>query len=282
MRKLPAVTSENYFDQETSMAYMSASQFKSFLQCEAMALAELRGEWTREPATALLVGAYVDAHYSGELDSFKQRHPAIFTRNGELKSEYRKAEGIIARADRDRLFTAMMAGQKQVIKTGKIASVPFKIKIDSLLSAADCKRIMDGFPAFGEYLLFAEGAINDLKIMRDLEQMWVPGTGKASFVQAWGYDLQLAVYQEIEGNRLPCFITAATKEDEPNLEVFVVPQDEMDARLLLVEELAPRFAAIKRGEIEPDRCGRCAYCRSTKVLTGPQDYRYYGGTEEAV
>ena len=31
----------------------------------------------------------------------------------------------------------------------------------------------------------------------------------------------------------------------------------------------PRFEALKEGIIEPERCGKCAYCRETKVLTGP-------------
>ena len=40
---LPTVTGKNYFDPEIQMAYMGASQFKSFQRCEAAALAELEG-----------------------------------------------------------------------------------------------------------------------------------------------------------------------------------------------------------------------------------------------
>ena len=33
-----------------------------------------------------------------------------------------------------------------------------------------------------------------------------------------------------------------------------------------------RFELIKRGEVEPIRCERCDYCKSTKILTGPEEY----------
>jgi len=56
------LTAENYFSQENNMKYMGASQFKSFMNCEAAALAEIKGEFEREKTVALLVGSYVDAH----------------------------------------------------------------------------------------------------------------------------------------------------------------------------------------------------------------------------
>ncbi|MFA5307187.1 MAG: PD-(D/E)XK nuclease-like domain-containing protein, partial [Candidatus Babeliales bacterium] len=62
------LTVENYFSQDANSYYMSASQVKSFLACEAMALAEIKGEYAREKTTSLLVGSYVDAHYEKTLD----------------------------------------------------------------------------------------------------------------------------------------------------------------------------------------------------------------------
>ena len=66
-----SLTAENYFSAENNMKYMSCSQFKSFLTCEASALAELHGEYQREVTDALLVGSYVDAHFEGTLDIFR-------------------------------------------------------------------------------------------------------------------------------------------------------------------------------------------------------------------
>ena len=243
------LTAENYFSKEANMEYMSASQFKAFGNCEAAALAELKGEYEREVTTSLLVGSYVDAHFEKTLDIFKAKHPEIFTKGGDLKSEYRKGEEIIQRIERDELFMRFMSGHKQVIKTGEIEGVPFKIKIDSYLPG---------------------DKIVDLKIMKDFEPVWVEGKGKVNFIEAWGYDIQGAVYQAIEGNNLPVFIAAATKEKTTDIEIFEIPQYYLDAAMEEVMQKAMRYQAIKQGIIEPERCGHCDYCKSTKVLTGPR------------
>lgn len=270
------ITAETYFSVENNMAYMGTSQFKTFLECEARGLAEAKGEYQREMTTALLVGSYVDAHFGKTLAIFKAQHPELFTQKGELKADFKHAETIIARIERDPLFMLMVSGDQQTIKTGEIAGVPFKIKIDSYLSAELCKEIVNRFPKFVS-LMFADNALVDLKIMKDFKAVWCKEEQSyISFIRQWQYDLQAAVYQYIEGHNLPFFIAAATKEKkEPNIEIFEIPQEEMDRQLLRVEELAPHFAAIKRGEIEPTRCEHCDYCKSTKVLTEPKDYRFY-------
>ena len=133
---LPMVTAENYFSREMNMAYMGATQFKAFDRCEAAALAELRGEYVPAASTALLIGSYVDAYFSGELPVFQAQHPEIFKRDGSLKAEFVHAQDVIARMEADELYMLLLSGKKQVILTGEIAGVPFKVKIDSLLDAA--------------------------------------------------------------------------------------------------------------------------------------------------
>lgn len=248
------ITAENYFSKENNMKYMSASQFKAFMNCEASALAEIKGEYARQTTTALLVGSYVDAHFEGTLDIFKAKNSEIFTKQGTLKSEYKQAEYIINRIERDSEFVKMMSGAKQVIKTGKIEGVPFKIKMDSYHKGI---RIVD------------------LKIMRDFSPIWKDGE-KLNFVEAWGYDFQGAIYQAIEGNDLPFVIAGATKENEPDIELISVPQGRLYECLEIVKENVNRFAMIKKGKIIPARCGRCDYCKSTKILTNVIDYREVG------
>ncbi len=246
------MTNNTYFSPKNQMKYMSASQFKAFLKCEAAALAELRGEYVRPQTTALLVGSYVDAYFEGTADAFTAAHPEMFTRQGNLKSEFQHADTIIARIERDRLFMQMLSGRKQVIKTGKIGGVPFKIKIDSY---------------------FPEKLIVDLKIMRDFQPVWnADKQQKTHFIEAWGYDVQGAVYQAVEGHGLPFFIAAATKEPEPDIAVLSVPQYVLDAQRIMVETLAPRFQDLKRGIGTPERCEHCDYCKRTKKLTEIVDY----------
>lgn len=268
------LTSKTYHSREMNMKYMSASQFKAFSKCEAAALAELRGEYVRPETEALLVGSYVDAFFEKKLSAFAQARPEIFKRDGNLKAPYVQAGTIIQRTGRDRLFHLMLSGRKQVIKTGKIAGVPFKVKIDSLLIEKKVRRVVEEFPDTKEFLGFADGAIVDLKVMRDMRPVWSDeDCQKVSFVEGWGYDLQGAIYQEIEGHKLPFFLAVVTKEQEADMRILSIGQSDLDVKLAEVEEFAPKYQRIKLGELPPTRCEHCDYCRSTRRLTSIMDYR---------
>lgn len=245
------LTNENYFSPENQMKYMGVSQFKAFEACQASAKAEVKGEFEMEKPTSLLVGSYVDAHFEGTLDIFQAKHPELFTKKFELKADYRKAEEIIARIERDSLFMEFMSGDKQVILTGSINGVEVKIKVDSLHS----------------------DKIVDLKIMKDFQPIYKPEQGRLSWVEAWRYDLQGAVYQEIvrqnTGKTLPFFLAAATKEKTTDLDIVEIPQSYLDFELEHFKENIQFYDSIKRGLIEPERCEHCDYCKQTKVLRTP-------------
>lgn len=248
------ITAETYFSPEAERVYMGSTQFKRFLDCPSRALAMLRGEWYEEISTAMLVGTYVDAHFSGTLDLFKAQNPGIFKRDGSLKTEYEHANYIIQRIERDEMFMRYLSGGAQSIMTGEIEGVPFKIKIDSY---------------------HKNKVLVDLKIVRDLKPVWDDDLrAKVPFVEAWGYDIQAAIYQCVEGNSLPFMIAAATKEKpEPDIAIISIPQERIDLCLDTVREYAPHFAEIKAGRAEPSRCEHCDYCRATKKLTLIIDYR---------
>lgn len=237
----------NYFSENNNRKYCGSSQFKAFLKCPAQALAELNGEWKREESVALLVGSYVDSWFEGSLDSFKAEHPEIFKKDGSLKAEYIKAEEIIARVSRDELFMRYMGGQKQAVKTGYIEGVPFKIKMDSYHKGK---------------------AIVDLKVIKDFEPLWNEDRGiRQSFIEYWGYDFQAAIYQAIEGKKLPFYICAVTKETNPDFAVIQIPQPWIDSAMAIIKNEIGLIDAYKRGEIEAPRCEKCAYCRQTKKLS---------------
>lgn len=244
------LTRENYFDKENELKYFGSSQFKSFMKCEASTMARINGEIEEETSTALLVGSYVDAHFEGTLDLFVAQHPEILKRDGSLKAEYTQANEIINRLERDEMFMKYMSGEKQVIMTAELFGHEFKIRVDS----------------------YHEGkAIVDLKVMRDFEPVYVEELGRVSFVEAWGYDIQGAIYQAVveasTGKKLPFIIAGATKQkDGADLGLFQVPQYKLDASLKIVEHYVDHFADVKSGLIEPKRCEKCAYCRQTKKL----------------
>jgi hypothetical protein len=297
------INESNYFSKEASMEYCGSSQYKSFMGmrgqvgCEAKALAELRGEWTREMSTALLVGQFVDCYFEGSLDKFKEENPDIFTvkyvqndttvgnlasvgggyvtKNStlvatkvkeaketypefftkieELKAEYRHAETIIQRIERDQTFMNFMSGEKQVIMTAEFAGLKWKIKIDSYLP---------------------DVAIVDLKVVKSLQDtFYLKDQGRVNFIEYWGYDYQAAIYQKVvelnTGKRLPFFIAGASKESTPDIQVIQIEQNKLNAAIDMVEASAYRIDQLKKGDVEPVRCNTCDYCRETKILDGP-------------
>lgn len=247
------LTRSNYFSKKANSEFMSVSQFKAFDKCQNAALAEISGKYKREPSTALIVGSYVDAYFEGTLANFIKKNPDIYTRAGTLRADFVQAESIIQRILKDRLFMEYLSGEKQVIMTGEICGVPVKIKIDSLLP----------------------DKIVDLKIMRDFENVYDAEKGSLPWFEAWGYDLQGAVYQEIvrqnTGKTLPFYLAAATKEKTPDIDIVYMNQKSLDFAMERFKANVELYDAIKKGIIPPERCEKCEYCKNTKVLTEPTD-----------
>lgn len=272
------LTPNNYYSPEANASYYSVSQIKQFLDCPDCAMAELRGDWVRSKTTALLVGGFVDAYFTGDIDEFCNENPEIFTRKGTLKADYIKALEIAKRIEADQLAMMMLDGEKQKIVTGQIDGYSFKAKLDVLLNRDQCRAIAERFPNMGE-LLFEDGAIVDMKIVKDFEPMYKPEEGRMHFITYWRYDLQGAVYQEIVkqklGKRLPFYILAATKQDPPDVRLFRVDQTDMDVQLDSLRRDLPDIDAIKRGKAIPERCDSCAWCRHSRVLTGATGMELY-------
>lgn len=247
---------KNYFSLDAGKDYWSVSQFKAFDKCEAAGLATVRGEYERETTSSLLVGSYVDEYFTGDLGRFQTEHPEIFKRDGTLKSEYQQAEKMIARVEREPLMMEYLTGEKQVIMSAELFDVPWKIKID----------------------VHGGNKIIDLKTVKDFGNVYRDGYGYMSWVEAWGYDIQGAVYQKIEQihsgrvEPLPFYLVAVSKERHPDVAVLKIPQHYLDAALKIVEAKIERFDLIKHGEVPPMRCEHCDYCHDSKKLTAPTEY----------
>lgn len=253
------LTVDNYYSEESNREYLSVSQFKDFagtygkMACEFQAMEKLAGRWKEEPGTALMIGSYVDSYFEGSLDHFKEEHPEIFKKDGTLKAEYLKAETIIKRIERDDYFMKFLSGEKQVIMTGEIFGAKWKIKMDSYIPGI---------------------AIVDLKVMKSITELkWVKDIGYLDFVRLWGYDIQGAIYQEVvrqnTGQKLPFYIAAATKENEPDIRVIHITQNYLDEAMSLVRMNINRVLDVKNEIEEPERCELCDCCRHNRVLSAP-------------
>ena len=282
------LTSKNYYGEKSNRVYMSVSQFKQFKKCEAMALAELNGEYERPKSKALLLGSFVDEMLTGtkksqvqfivenfenifqkssrylkiperdRLDFVRDEFDELFkAANGKPYAEIVQALETIEKIKKQPLMMQHFKSKHQTIMTGEIAGVPFKIKMDN----------------------YKPGAfIADMKYMSSLRSpnLFEP------MVKYWGYDIQGAVYQEIvyqnTGKRLPFYLDIATKETPTHLGIAEIKQYDLDDALDRVKIFAPRYQAIKNGEIEPERCGEydCGYCTETNIITEPIDSNYLG------
>lgn len=254
------LSNDNYYEHTE---YMSVSQLKSFLKCEAAAMAEIKKEWIPPETDALLLGSYVDAYFEGTVDKFIEAHPEMFKKNGELLAKYEKADQAIKAAEADEMFMEYMSGEKQAIFTADMFGTMWKIKIDSLCS----------------------DKIVDLKYMRSFERGYDSRRNFYSdFISLWKYDWQLAVYQEIyrlaTGKKLPVFIAGLTKQDPPDKDIFRIPQWRLDECLNEIEREMPRVLDVKSGKKPPMRCGVCPYCRATKVIKEPTEYIFAGMSEK--
>ena len=245
------LTNKNYYSQKANKEFFSVSQVKDFLKCEAYAMAKINGDWVEPPNTAMLIGSYVDSYFEGTLEEFKANTPELFKKDGSLKSDFVKAEQIIKRIESDELFMLCMSGKKQVIMTGELFGEKFKIKMDSYLP--------------GE-------AIVDLKVVKKLREVFFRQSGKISFIEKWGYDLQLAVYQEIVRQNtdklLDCVIAGVDKQDIPDIDCILIPNDQLEFQRNELRWKMARIIDVKTKKVEPQRCGVCDYCRATKKLTG--------------
>lgn len=277
----------NYYGKKANREFMSVSQFKQFQKCEAMALAELNGEYERPASKALLLGSFVDEMLTGTkksqiqfvCDNFSELFQKssklcklddngrltfiidyfadIFNADNKPYAEIVQALETIERIKKQPLMMRHFKSKHQTIMIGEIAGVPFKIKMDNYKPnefIADCKYMAS------------------LRSPNMFEPM----------VKYWGYDLQLSVYREIvrqnTGKTLPVYLDIATKETPSHLAVAEISPYDLDEALETVKALAPRFQAIKKGEIEPERCEEygCDYCTATHLITEPIDSNYLG------
>ena len=248
------LNSRNYYGQKANQEFMSVSQYKSFLKCEASAMAELNGEYKREESSALLLGSFVDEMLTGTKKSreafMEENYSKLFKKNGDPYADAARAMEAVKRVQAQPLMMKYLSGQTQKIMTGEIGGIPWKIKMDSYKP--------------GEF-------IADLKYLRDLKS---PNLFD-SVIKYWGYDTQMAVYQEIvyqnTGLRLPTYLVIVTKEPVPRVAVCEVKQWNLDESLEEVKKHLPRIIEIKSGNVPPERCNVCDYCADTTILTEPID-----------
>ena len=211
-------------------------------------MAILNGEWEEEKSKAMFISSYIDEAISGTLDSFKEKNPEIFLKNGELKADYKLADEVLKQMQEDEMFMKYLDGEHQVIMTGEISGVPVKIKIDSF---------------------HKNKCIVDLKAMANFDLIWNEETHqKENFVDYYDYITQAAIYQEIvfqnTGEVLPFIIAACSKQKYSERVLLQIPQEKISLKLAFLQQYLPHIQDLKQGKVEPISCNCCDYCVSKK------------------
>ena len=255
------LTASNYYSPEANREFMSVSQFKDFMKCPAMAMAKLNGTYNEDFSKALLLGSYFDESLTGTPETQRvfliENEKNIFKKTGGKYAEFIQADETVELVKAQPVMMKYLSGEYQVIMTGEIEGVPFKIKMDSYKP--------------GEY-------IADLKYMASLRSpnLFEP------MIKYWGYDIQAACYQEVvrqnTGKKLPFIFVVATKEKPAHLEVGEISQWNIDEALEKVRNYIRSFQRIKNGEMEAIRCEEynCDYCTTTKIIKEPIDTDLFG------
>lgn len=255
------LTEKNYYSKSANREFFSVSQLKDFLKCPAMAMAKLRGEYVQAESRSLLLGSYFDECLTGTEKSLRrfieENYSELYKKNGEPYADIAQALETVKRVEQQPLMMHYLNGEHQVIMTGNIAGVPVKGKFDSYKPR--------------KFLV-------DLKYLKSLRS---PNLFE-NVLDYWKYPMQMAVYQELAfqntGERLPCYIVAATKENPAHITVCEIDQYTLDKELEKVKTNLPYFQKVKDGEIEPERCESydCDFCAESKVLTEPIPYELLG------
>lgn len=273
-----SLTDDNYYSLEADRHYCSASQYLDFVGrpflpgCESRAMAKLNGEYEEETTKAMLIGSILDTLWELEdlpmeekLNIIADRFPECVSSRGatkgELKNEFKLALKMYERTLKDELFRKFMSGEKQVIMTGEIEGLPFKIKMDSYIP---------------------DVAIVDLKTTQDASmnhRKYVADSGNwETFYRGFAYDTQLAIYREIvrqnTGKTLRCYIAVVDKKEHPLPQIIELTPKILDDALETVKANVGTIKMLKSGEVKNYcRCEECDYCRDTykcKVLSAEE------------
>jgi len=181
--------------------------------------------------------------------------PELFKKDGSLLAKYALGDEMINCFKSDPVMMQMREGEKEQIFTGTIAGVDFKIQVDIL-------NVERGYFA-------------DIKTTKSLyETYWNENTReRESFIMKYDYPMQFAIYAEVLRQNLKMdkwldsYILVVDKQDPPDHAVIFMGQDFIQEKLDELMIKLPRIIQARNGEVKPQRCEKCDYCRSTKRVS---------------
>lgn len=239
---------------------ISFSTLKSFVDCEAEALAYKQGKWDRSKTfsdtakKAMHNGTLVHTFFQSDEDFERllTEQQDIYLTKGQFRKVYYEGLDMIDKLNSSKLFHSLYQGSKEPEIKGNIAGMNYHGFIDCLND---------------EQKLFC-----DIKTIRGslAQKTWNEKTRqKEHWIINRKYHWQMAIYQELlRQNGKPDYtpiICAVSKEQYNDIEVIEIPQDILDEALEEVKEHTRRFVDVFLWEESPVHCGNCNYCKSIKT-----------------
>lgn len=250
---------ENYHSPEAKRKWLSSSDVKQAIKCEFAWKAYRTGQMQEdEGKEAFKQGNLFETMLNGtdeEIRLFQENNSDMFSSRGptkgQLKSAYQSVMDCVESVRRQPfLMEIIQNSRKQVIMTGKILGVPFRVMCD---------------------LIYSDGSVYDLKCMKSFAREW--SNRAETFVEwfeAWNYPVQLWIYKEIaeqNGLTVPNVGLIAGSKQNADVQALrfgndLIAQAKADA-LYEIE----RMKEILNGA-EPMRCESCEACIKSRVING--------------
>ncbi|MDN7144415.1 PD-(D/E)XK nuclease-like domain-containing protein [Liquorilactobacillus mali] len=258
IKKVKRLNRENYYSNEMDWKYMSATMFKNFIKCESAALDQLKHPPEQVDSKALLIGNYVHSYMESNKayqEFIDDHHAFFFTQKGSKRADATLGDKMIKKLEQDALFQYFYNSdncEKEVILTGNLFDAQWKARIDSLN--------------------VEKGYFCDIKTTRELHKRYwsVQKRTWVSFIEEYNYALQMGVYKRLLQHKyhkpFNCYIFAVDKTQDTELEAIQMPNEDMEEQMEFIETHIERVKQVIAGDIEPVRCERCAYCKSTRKL----------------
>jgi hypothetical protein len=291
------ITPANYHSLAVKRETMSNSQWKQWIECAAATKAEMDGHLVRldtaseaavtaakaqgkivtVPTEALLVGSYVDRAVTvpTELQSWCDEHAEDVFKAARAKgappakrAAFETADAIIARVKADPMFAKITANcAAQVVFQGRIGDENWLYMADWVDTS---KNVLLDFKTAASF----EAKWCEEELLWDGE--WRRRNVRVEWYDAAGYWRQLAVGRELyfqtHGVYPLCGIVAATKQDPPNLGLWLLDNDlRMEREVGHIKNLTAEVFAWKRGTVPPPACGDCEWCRAQSGFASERD-----------
>ena len=251
------LTPENYHSEEAKRTWLSASAVKQAMRCEYEWNAYRTGAAHEdESKEAFKLGHYFETMVSGtdaEIERFKIDNPEIFSSKGptkgQLKSTYKDVDKCVeAVKNQPFLMNIINSCKKQVILTGNICGVPFRMMCDLI-------RFGDG--------------IYDLKCMDSFKRIWsLSAESYVEWYEYWNYPAQMYIYKEIaeqNGISVPCVGLIAASKSNADIQAIQFGRDVLLQARSDVEYTVGRMKDIMNGD-EPIRCQHCDVCIGSRKI----------------